>query len=201
MGDWKTWGADLRSACKSAQKYGAIEEEDEQYSLGRNTRDAIANWENWFNSLDLKAIMHRQHSYFRVDKGPHDTFDNIRVAMYKNKASVVSGAVWQAEWTTARGGVIPKTSWQKLMGHALKIFGWKTINGEPYLIIQNSYGGDIGDKGLFYFPREVINRDFTFGAFSFVDLTPEQVQYLIKNGKIYENWWTKLWVFIRGLLW
>ena len=53
---------------------------------------------------------------------------------------------------------------------------------EPYLTIQNSWGKEVGAGGLYYFPREVVNREWTFGAIMFKDLPLTQAKYLQKKG-------------------
>jgi len=45
-----------------------------------------------------------------------------------------------------------------MLWHNSVLCGWKTINGVPYYIDKSWQGKDIGDNGLIYFPREVINR-------------------------------------------
>ncbi len=102
----------------------------------------------------MLAADHRKASYFDVD-GPHDTFDNIRNVIWQNRSehrSVLTGTLWRKEWTEYGDGIIPTEYGQdSIGGHAIKVFGWMEVKGEPHLIVQNSWGTDIGDKGLFYF--------------------------------------------------
>ena len=44
--------------------------------------------------------------------------------------------------------------------HAHLFIDWCILGGTEYLVAQNSYGTDAGDKGFLYFPREVVNREF-----------------------------------------
>lgn len=183
-GEYEEWGADLRSACKSVVKFGSLPQGSSPYRVGANDRNTIANWERYHPGLDENAKPHRKRSYFRVDTGRYDTFDNIRASLWQNreeKATVITGVVWRPSWLGAPGGVIPKSSETGGYGHAIKVFGQKLFDGEPYLVVQNSYGEGCGDKGLFYFPREVVNREFTFGAYAFKDVDPKTIKVILNN--------------------
>jgi len=166
-GDWRSWGADLRSACKAAVKFGFIKKENSPFDLDNYSRDIVANWENWPKELDDLAKKHRKMSYFRVDDSV-DTFNAFRAALWQNKAkkcSIFTGTTWRENWNNVKDGIIPDEPGPPLFGHAIKIFGQKIIIGEPYLIAQQSLGKKEGDNGLLYFSRKVINRDFKYGAF------------------------------------
>lgn len=178
-GEYVSWGADLRTACKSIVKFGSIPERNEELSLEQNGRDAVANWNNWSSGIDALAQKYRKKSYFVVD-GQYDTFDNIRSALFKYKnehRTILTGCTWESEWTGAPNGIIPKKQGTPLFGHAFKVFGWKTFGSEPYLMAQLSNGKGIGDYGIFYFPREVVNKKFTYGAYMFMDISPEAINY------------------------
>ena len=58
------------------------------------------------------------------------------------------------------------------------------FTSEPRLAIQNSYGRGVGSDGIHYFGRNVINRDFVYGAIMFVDMEHEIIkeQYALKQG-------------------
>ena len=179
------FGADLRSAAKSVIKFGSIKEADSPYKLGVQERDFIADWNNWNRELDNKATDYKKGSYFWID-GSYDFFNNIRVALWLNKAekrSVFIGAEWHAEWSDIKDGIIktydPKSFY---FGHAFKIYGWKEINGEPYLVAQLSNGKDFGDNGKFYFHSSVINSNaFRYGALTFKDVNQEEIKKIQWN--------------------
>jgi hypothetical protein len=181
IGNYKSWGCDLRTACKALVNYGCIEKELSPYDLLNQERDFIANPRNWDKVFDKDATKHKKKSYFAVDiQG--DIFDSFRSAMWENidqKCSILTGCVWEREWTDAEGGIIPEKIGTPVEGHAFKIFGQKNIAGQLYLVAQLSNGDEIGDKGIFYFSREVVNRVFkSFGAFMFID---EDSGYYKKN--------------------
>ena len=171
------WGSDLRSTCKAATKIGFIEKKDAIYTID-DPREKIVYLNNWPSELIKKAKKHKQASYFRVDEGK-DIFESFRRALWQNRAtrcSILTGVVWRACWTEAKDGIIPEEETEQWFGHALKLYAVKIIDGKPYLKAQLSNGEDIGSNGIFFFPKEVINRDFTFGAFQFNDISKEEAK-------------------------
>jgi hypothetical protein len=176
------WGANLRDACKAIVKYGSIEEmyypfPDKDQVEDRNF---LADPKNWPDNLEHFAWEHAKNSFFRVDEGSFDTFDNIRMALMMNKdksRTIVTGSTWYESWTNAKKGLIssekPKNS---VGGHAFKIFGFITIEDKEYLVAQLSNGTKIGDEGVFYFPRDIVNEHFTYGAYMFHDMPREKAE-------------------------
>jgi len=195
MGDWKSWGADLRSACKAMVKFGCIEKKDSPYDIN-DKREIVANWENWPKELDEKAKKHRKESYFRVDEGS-DLFNTLRGVLWAHrseKMGIVTGVLWREGWLEAKNGIIPEEETQQWFGHAICfLIGQKYIDGQPYLIAQLSNGDKIGDKGLFYFSKKVVNRDFTFGAFMLNDMPAGQARR--KAWSI----WRRIWEWLKKL--
>ena len=171
------WGTDLRTMCRASCKVGFIEKKDSPYTID-DPRDKIVYLNNWPSELLEKAQEHRQRSYFRVDDRG-SPFESIRQALWQHreeKHSVITGVMWREGWEEAEGGIIPVDETVQWFGHALKIYGQKVFDGKPYLKAQLSNGEEIGDKGIFYFPKEVVDRDFTFGAFQFNDMSPEDAR-------------------------
>lgn len=189
MGEYKTWGADLRSACKGLVKFGSLIASKSPYfynpsDKNSKTRDFLANWTNWPESLDILAGEFKCGSFFEVD-GPGDHFDNARAVLYKNreeKSGILFGVMWRPEWTFAPGGVIPEATYSKPAGegHALRAYGQEIINGVPYIVVPNSWGKNRGNNGVYYFPRSVINKEIkTFGAFALKDMDAETAKRYI----------------------
>ena len=121
------------------------------------------------NSDNGKAEDFKEESYFRVDNPltPMDLYDECKQAIYsakEEKKTICTGGDWRSEWNSP-DGIIPNKYSSSGSGHCVKICGWKKINGVEYLIVQNSYGTNFGDRGFNYFPREVINKEFTYGSF------------------------------------
>ena len=200
IGEVEVNGMSLDDICKQETQVGAIEAGIAPYKVEEG-RDAafLANWLNYPDSFKPLAWEHQRPAAVRVDTGPHDTFDNIRAAMYQNideHRSVLTGVMWRDSWTNAPKGFIPANydPTEPGDGHAIKIFGQMNINGVLYLVCQNSWGTDVGDGGLFYFPREVVNAEFTFGAFSFKNIPPAKAQFhsdnnIPLNAGFFAKWW------------
>jgi len=195
-GDPEEWGADLRVACKSAVKFGSLPFSGFEQIKGRS-RAEILNKKYWPNSAEEVALVHKKETFFAVS-GRYDTFDNIRVALWQHRAkkcTIVTGALWRQEWLDAPLGIIPKVYQDAGFGHAFKIFGQKMVGGELHLMAQLSQGDNVGDNGIFYFPREVVNKEIgRYGIFMFNDISRENAEKAIKNkGKM------GFWSFIRKL--
>ena len=176
MGTWQTWGASLRDACRSAVKIGFLEQQSSPYVLSRDGRNTVANWENWDKKYDMDAISHKKEAFFSVD-GQYDMFDNIRATLWRwrnEKRSIATGIKWRSEWTDTKAGVLPIEYGLGQYGHAFKVCGQKNIFNKWYLIAQLSNGTSIGNQGMFYMPREVVNKEFNYGAYMFKDL-PENI--------------------------
>jgi hypothetical protein len=202
----ETWGADLRSACLAHVKHGALDLEYSPFKHYKRkpTREEMLSPEIWTEDHMALAYEHRKNSFFAVD-GPHDLFDNVRAALWIHRAnmrSVVTGARWGASWTAAPGGVIPKDAEKGRSGHAFIFKGQKNIDGVLHLVAQLSNGEEIGDGGMFYFPRGIVNRDFTFGMYMFEDIPKEEAKDHLYygttvNSGLFERLWKILW---RALL-
>lgn len=201
-GDFSAWGANLRDACKSATEYGSLPVSSFPHMKGQS-RDYILKKENWDPAADMIAKMYRKSTFFAVT-GQYDLFDNIRCALWQHKEkknTIVTGALWKNGWIPAVRGIIPNIGGDGF-GHAFKIFGQKVIDGELFLVAQLSNGTQVGDNGLYYFSREVANRELSkYGVYMFKDITREEAEYYLskpytKNTDIF----TKLLYIIRGFL-
>lgn len=185
----ESWGCDLRTAMMTHVNYGAIELEFSPFKEyeTRPTRAEVLSPNTWdspqcpFDQYKMLAWEHRKNSMFNVDEGPHDRFDNFRVALYMHRNeynAIVTGAQWRPSWTDAPGGIIPATGWEDetSTGHAFILVGQKYIDNVVYIVAQLSNGKKIGDNGFFYFPRSVILSEFNYGAFMFNDMPREKAQ-------------------------
>lgn len=181
-GRFDTWGANLRHAGLSFVKYGSIPAivAPPNFNVKEKDRDFLADHKNWSEYLYLTAKQWRKKSMFFVD-GPYDTFDNIRAALWNHRheeCSIVSGANWQWHWTTAKNGIVLDRTGFDGVPHAFKIMGFKEIAGVEYIIVLNSSGENVGYKGMFYFNREIVNREFTFESIMFNDLPKEDAKIM-----------------------
>lgn len=119
----------------------------------------------------LRAVtrLHPNHpQYFTIvpdlDKGGSlDWFDAIRVALIVGKTenrAVSVGTPWFSTFMNPANGVIsmPYSYNLKLIPwHNWAIKGWKTINGQAYLIGKPWIGASYGDKGFCYISRADFN--------------------------------------------
>lgn len=186
--DPSAWGADLRTAAKSAVvhngAYGLLACNDVQKLRSPQTVDR-RNEAAWGGSLNpeniLAARQYAKKSYFSVD-GPYDFFDNMRSALWQTRnehRSALSGCNWRKSWTDAPGGIIEQALEERNFGHAVKVCGWR----KEYMKLQLSNGDRIGDKGIFWITRDAFNTAFTFGAFTFLDMPKEEAARVVEMSK------------------
>jgi hypothetical protein len=171
------WGADNRSACKSAVKYGSLEQADFPYQ-GKD-RTFILDKNNWPQKYYDKAYLHRKQSFFAVDGGG-DKFDNIRATLWQNRAEnrvVITGCKWRGEWDNI---VTEEYNTEYGTPHAFVVIGQKNIKGQLYLEALSTNSTELSEC-LYYFPRNVVNREFNYGSFTFKDIDPEVVKRLTKG--------------------
>ena len=64
-GDVEEFGQDLRNACKTAQKFGAIPKDLAPFTKDKGS-DFLRRIENYPKELEWKAGEHKQKSYFKV---------------------------------------------------------------------------------------------------------------------------------------
>jgi len=188
QGNVESWGADLRSACKSHVKFGALEYIDgRQPNLTLKERRDFKHWDKY----RPEATLHRKKSYFQT-KGPYDAFDNIRASLVKYHTPVVIGIQFGYKLSEMYLE-IPKQGF----GHAMTVIGYR----DKYLTVGNSYGEQAGDGGVHYISREVINYWVKrYGAFTFIDVDPEQVKYNKQYGILKgDNWLKQFWKITRSL--
>lgn len=188
------WGANLRQAMESLVNPGSIPAESvpEGMRIGFSSRDEIADPKNW-TLLEVLAGKHRKDSFLKIT-GDYDLFDNIRAAMWKSKQEFektkdhskiklpITGANWKQAWTIADGGIVPtKKVNGKGFGHAFVLNGVVRKNGELMLSAPLSNGLEFGDKGYYFFPREVVNREFKWGAYVANDLQKDVAKVLLEK--------------------
>lgn len=193
------YGLDLRDICQVAVKKGFLPRNLDTFHCdtpARPSRDFIAVPDNWGTLKDYDSP-YKMGPYFKVD-GNRDFFDNCRSVLFMHlgeRDSILTGCMWRDSWSKSPLGVIPKTYDNNESGHAIKIFGQKTINGEIYLVAQLSDGVGFGDKGYFYIPRDVANAEFAqFGAFYFPPINRKSALWHVTNGvAINDPWIIKCW--------
>jgi len=197
-GNYMTWGANLRTTMKSLVKFGSLEYSKAKYNLTNKDRNFVANWQNWTFEDDMLALIHKKRSFFKIDKsGYKDLFDALRGALYQNKEwkrGILTGCAWRNSWTGAINGIVPRSYENGGFGHAFALVGQKVIENVPYLVAVLSNGTEIGHNGYFYFPREVVNKEFRYGNYMAVDMT------LGDSINVCWSWWRQLLERVRQLL-
>jgi hypothetical protein len=115
-------------------------------------------------------------------------FKTSTLQLSPGKGAVVQAfSASYAEWfnplrATAAGalvaGIVP-ANYQAFAGyHAFLFIDWCEIDGELFLIAQNSAGPLLGDKGFLYFPSEIVNREFAKWGSALMILKPITVQQI-----------------------
>jgi hypothetical protein len=179
LGTYVPSGADPRTAMETARRLGSLPLHRARYAFPNDDAQVIGNWDNWGPELFVDAEPFRKAAYVRIDNNPvFDTFDDIRYALLQGRDRnevVLAFGTWYHEWAQP---FVP-ASYESFAGyHAYLFIDWIEKAGTPYLVAQNSYGETLADQGFHYFPRGVINREFSkwgTGLYIFKDLTPEMI--------------------------
>lgn len=199
-------GADPRKALAAAVIHGSLEQALAQWRLPDVGAEWVANWNNWPAPLDVQAFKHEKLSYFRVDTGPHDAFDNIRLALFLAQPDNGVGIAftrWYNEWNHPTNGVMLEGKTFSNLYHAHLLIDWKDIDGQTYIVGQNSYGTAFGDAGLTYWSRGEVNRMFSTGdggAYIFRDLTPDIVYNFYWKNRMWKEIFYRFAGSITGFL-
>ncbi len=180
-GDPAEWGADLRQVALSFTKFGSLEAKDSPCTID-TPRSLVVDPKTWQSQdYDGKAAAHKKASFVFADDikdRSTDYFDNLRRIIWyfrNDKQSLVLGTQWCMEWLGMAHGIVDVEG-TPISGHAVKGMGWDTINSKLYLVLQLSSGVDVGDGGLFYLSREVVNNQEAYGAVCFTDIPKETLQ-------------------------
>lgn len=181
-------GTDLRTACKTFVDYGSLSVQDAPADIS-STND----WHNLPAKFDIIAEKLAESSYLAVT-GYEDTFSSVQSFLWANKRAIVTGMPFRTSWEYTLGGVVSEVYEPNGSNHAFIWVGQKMINGQAYLKAQLSNGTEIGDKGYFYFSKNVVNREAYLGNFSFIDYPPEIIKILMQYGL------SLRWVWLARLL-
>lgn len=88
-------------------------------------------------------------AYANVDDA---SFENLKKTIFLYGIALAGFLGCNSSW---QGPIIkPITPGEKIWGHAVSLIGYN----EKYLIGQNSWGEDWGEKGLFYIPKEYLGN-------------------------------------------
>jgi hypothetical protein len=178
------WGVDLKSIIMGAVRVGAPHFNDSQFHTN-DDRALFADVSNWdLINQQKKAIIYKAGTAVEVKPMyGADYFDSVKMVLHRLQTPVMIGVRWN--WDSMNPNIdTPQTEG---FGHAMLVTGY-TVDR---LIVLNSWGTGVGDKGYFYFNRAVINNDVNiFGAWTLIDETPEKIKWMIENGIFMEdrNW-------------
>lgn len=131
-------GVKAKYALMGAVEYGVLPKSKSPYSIATHSRDFLADWNNW---KDLESFATKPFKSFRKVK-------NIEKCL--ETTSVMAGIFWQAEWDN-NPYITDTKIYHKLTPHEVRIIG--VVNN--CYVIQNSRGANIGDGGLWYFPKDI----------------------------------------------
>ena len=178
------WGCDLRSACKAVVRHGLLPAALAPFQ----PHDGVARWGAWsswegMDELHKAASSRKKGAFFAIDPPPRgmDLFDALLSASYgllPARRPIVTGVKWRGEWTLQREGVVPQRPCKGGLLCAVRVLGQRIINEVAHLVVAPNLGRGVGDNGLFYFCREVANREMRYGSFAFRDLAASGIPLL-----------------------
>ena len=194
--DWINGGTDLATGAEAALE-GDLERTESPFSVEKNGVEFCADPANWAKTYDELALKHAKKNWFWVGTSGGSMFDRIRGAMYRfkdEKRSIQTGLMWHDNFLTTYIDAIGNPTG----GHSIKIKGWKG----DYLTIQNSVGEGVGEKGIQYFHKDIVNKLFTYGAIMFLDMPPYQTkETIILKSRIYRaGFWGKFWIILEAFV-
>ena len=141
---------------------------------------------------DGNIVTGKHPAYFNIQaSGAIDWFDAIRLAMIststEKRGVSVGSPYWLQFGAVGPNGILPSPDYDLHFAswHDYVIEGWKTINGECYLVCQMLQGENYGDHGLVYMSRPIFNATMAVQgtcAFTISRLLPgEQIQTVDMN--------------------
>lgn len=171
-------GADPRKALGTAVTYGSLPQELAPLTLAKDGDIKCADWNNWNPGLDLKAAPYEKQSIFWIT-GP-DMFNAIcqqLVQHQKENMVAIAATRWYVPGDFK--GHLKFDPNANTGRHMYLFIDYKIIDHTKYLVLQNSYGIDTGDNGLFYVAQPDVNAAFNeeyTKCAMFYDLDPDTVK-------------------------
>jgi hypothetical protein len=139
------------------------------------------------------AAKHKAKTYFFIEDGPYDSYDNARAALHyfqNKKQNLMFGVVFG--WPLSQFALTGKPGG---FGHAMWCGGWY----KDGLQAVNSAGEEAGEGGKHKVTRETFNHYAArFGMMMIVDLERGEAEHFIANQiKLSDNWLVQI---IKALL-
>ena len=165
-GMWGLQGDYFRNAVKAYCDYGAPLETD-------YPNDFSLTWEQFSKNeppieVVNKALENRGGNYWRVDP----TIENIKQAVFQNKAPVLIGMGWYGNYQPVDGKLPPADFTNQVGGHAVTCVGWTYKK----LWFKNSWGAGWGDSGYFYIPFDEFDKYSLWDCWIVLDLEPQVLE-------------------------
>ena len=99
------------------------------------------------DGLEEDAQKYKIGSYAKVDEL---TFEGLKKAIFVNGMVIAGFTGSNAGWQSAY--IRPPKLGESIWGHAISLIGYN----KDYIVGQNSWGTNWGDKGLFYVPKDYL---------------------------------------------
>lgn len=165
-------GMYIEEALNNLKKYGAVHESELPDNVDYD--DSVNLIKDRKIELLKKAESHKINNY-AITSSSYD----IKSALYNDKSPVVIGiVVYESFYNINNTGIAPVPNVRKEKeygGHAVVIIGWTVIDKKEYWVVQNSWGENWGDNGIFYIG---INDDFPiYEQWCSVDCINNDIQF------------------------
>lgn len=176
-----TEGADARTAFKVACTFGLL---PKSFQGNFSNQSQAANPSSWSLDLDTEAKKNVKSAYLPIAPVP-DFFDGVRSAIFlgeNEKRAVGIATQWSPTFEqVGKDGILNENPQGLYWGHMYEACGWKTIGGQPYLILKTWQGSGYGDHGYCYMSRALCNKLMSaWGAYaaSIEKLSPGKIDNL-----------------------
>lgn len=149
-------GADARKAFSVAPSIGMLLKTQEPAGTSAKSQIQVCNPGYWPTSVFPSTV--KEGGYFPiVPNNGYDWFDSIRSAISLGH-SIGMATQWSDSFESTSNGMLTDSPISLFWGHMYKASGWKTINGEPYLLLKTWQGSYYGAGGWCYMSRKLCNR-------------------------------------------
>ncbi|MEI6296283.1 MAG: C1 family peptidase [bacterium] len=147
-------------------------------ALARLTADGVCDFDSlslidtYPSCRDAISAYHRNIARNQIVSSYilHTSPDAVRTALMKFGAVLLITDIYSSFESNGQGIVPQIQGGETLLGsHAMIIVGWKTIEGQLYWVVQNSWGDWWCDKGFCYIP---VNYSAIQELWSIADYTP-----------------------------
>jgi C1A family cysteine protease len=153
-------GAQVRDALKSTVQYGVVPEQNWPYEISHFAdQPPIGVYEEAHKHLTLK--------YKRLSDG---CLVDILECLKEGYPFTFGAMIYESfeSEEVAATGIVPIPDFNKetcLGGHCMLGVGWTKIEDQTYIIVQNSWSTNWGDKGFCYIPAVYITNASLVGDF------------------------------------